>query len=205
MPWTLIPLRVEHAAAAAAIHAEGQPGTFLSRLGLPFLSALYAQMASSPLCFGFVATQEGGEIIGVVVGTTDTAAVFKEMLLKRGYKLVWPIVRALWRDPALLGPIMRTAFYPGQVESAGQAKGAMGELFSIGTAAGHRGQGIGRALFQALAKEMRRRGMAGMGLVVEADNATARRFYEYNGMHPERSLLLYGRRMIWYELTLSAI
>jgi len=191
------PLTPEHAVAAAAIHAEGQERTFLTSLGPAFLRALYAQMASSAHCFGFVAL-DGGEVIGVVTGTVDSGAVFKELVLRRGLKLVLPVAGAMLRNLSLVPKVLKTLVYPAQTKGEpGEA-----ELFFIGTRAERRGEGVGSALFHALAEEMRRRGMRAMGLIVDDENETAKRFYLRHGMRPVRAFHLYGRRMQWFVLPL---
>lgn len=216
MSFELRPLRPEDATAAATIHAEGQPDTFLTSLGPAFLRALYAQMAGSTHCFGYVA-EERGEVIGVVVGTVDAGAVFKELILRRGFRLLVPVGAAILRRPALLPDVLRTAFYPGRRKggphpSLGEGGNPQasplpisgeGELFFIGTRADRRGTGVGRALFQALAEEMRRRGMRAMGLTVDEGNEQAKRFYLRNGMCPAYVFTLYGRRMWWFVLPLA--
>jgi len=216
MSFEIQPLAPEHAAAAAAIHAEGQERTFLTSLGPAFLRALYAQMASSAHCFGFVAL-DGGEIIGVVTGTVDSGAVFRELVLRRGLKLILPVAGAMLRVPSLVPKVLKTLAYPAQTRNSkgakgtatkdtkGGAKGGPGEaeLFFIGTRADRRGEGVGSALFHALAEEMRRRGMRAMGLIVDDENESAKRFYLRHGMRPLRTFPLYGRRMQWFELSLT--
>ena len=222
MSFEVRPLAPEHAVAAAAIHAEGQEHTFLTSLGQAFLRALYAGMASSAHCFGYVALdmgshvglpqhvgqpQGGQQVIGVVTGTVDSGAVFKDLILRRGLRLILPVAGAMLRHPSLVPKVFKTALYPAQTKgSAGEA-----ELLFIGTRADRRGEGVGRALFHALAEEMRRRGMRVMGLTVDDDNESAKRFYLHNGMRPARAgavtrggpyFTLYGRRMQWFVLPL---
>jgi ribosomal protein S18 acetylase RimI-like enzyme len=198
MSYEIRPLAPEHAAAAAAIHAEGQENTFLTSLGGAFLRALYAEMASSPHCFGFIAL-DGNEVIGVVTGTVDSGAVFKDLMLRQGARLALLVAAAMLRRPSLVPKVLRTAMYPAQTKGEpGEA-----ELFFIGTRRDRRGEGAGRALFGALAAEMRRRGMTTMGLTVDEANHVAKRFYQRNGMRPARSLKLYGRPMQWYVLPLQ--
>jgi len=217
MSFEVRPLAPEHAVAAAAIHAEGQEHTFLTSLGQAFLRALYAGMASSAHCFGYVALdvgshvglpQGGQQVIGVVTGTVDSGAVFKDLILRRGLRLILPVARAMLRHPSLVPKVFKTALYPAQTKgSAGEA-----ELLFIGTRADRRSEGVGRALFHALAEEMRRRGMRAMGLTVDDENESAKRFYLRNGMRPARAgavtrgdpyFTLYGRRMQWFVLPLT--
>jgi len=206
MAYEIVPLAAAHATAIAAIHAEGQPNTFLTSLGPAFLRALYAEMASSEHCYGYVA-MDGGEVVGVVTGTVDSGAVFKDLVWRHGFKLALPVLGALLRRPALVGNVFETLFYPSQAEAAAKAGGqdeAEAELFFIGTRADRRGEGIGRALFDALVAASRRRGMSSMGLTVDDDNEIAQRFYRRLGMEPVYGLTLYGRPMHWYSLPMAA-
>jgi len=199
MAYEIVPLAAAHAAAAAAIHAEGQPNTFLTSLGPAFLRALYAEMAASEHCYGYVAV-DGGDVVGVVTGTVDSGAVFKDLIWRHGFKLALPVLGALLRRPALIGNVFETLFYPSQAEGQDEAEA---ELFFIGARANRRGEGIGRALFDALVAASRRRGMSSMGLTVDDDNAAAQRFYRRLGMEPVYGLTLYGRPMHWYSLPMA--
>jgi len=195
----LRPFRAQDAQAAASIHAEGQPGTFLTSLGLTFLRGLYGQMAISPLCYGYVACDDG-EVVGIVVGTVDSGAVFKELIWRRGLGLALPVAWAIVRRPSLLPKVFQTLLYPSKVE----AEPGEAELYFIGVRRDWRGKGIGQVLLQALAQESRRRGMLSMGLIADAENEPARRLYGHSGMREIRRFTLYGRPMIWYRLALQA-
>lgn len=198
MPAFIIqPLKAEHAAAAAAIHAEGQPGTFLTSLGASFLRALYTELARSPQALGLVALEDG-QVAGVVTVTSDAGAVFKDLILRRGPRLALPVAGAVLRRPGLVPKVLQTFLYPAR---AGSEPGEA-ELLFIGTRAERRGQGIGQALFQQAAAALRERGMRTMGLTVDDANEVAKRFYEHQGMHCSHALKLYGRPMQWYVLPL---
>lgn len=59
--------------------------------------------------------------------------------------------------------------------------GRDGDVQTIAVAAGHRGQGIGRALFQDLLDEAARRGVRDVFLEVRADNPVAQAMYRAFG------------------------
>ena len=198
MGYQITPFMAQHARAAAEIHAEGQPGTFLTSLGPTFLRALYTEMAASPRCYGFVAL-EGDEVIGVVIGASDASAIFKELIVRRGVKLALPVLGAMLRRPVLLGRVVETLRYPAQQpHEPGEA-----ELFYIGVRGARRGEGVGAALFDALAQASRQRGMRAMGLIVDDANETAKRFYLRHGMVAVSAWPMYGRLMNWYRLDLE--
>ena len=198
MAWRIRALTARDADRAAALHAEGQPGTFLTRMGDPFLRALYRLLATAPTCYGSVA-EENGRVVGLVVGTTDPKATFSQLLRRSGSRLLFPVALGLLRHPSLIGSAFQTLRYP---DHAGALDGEA-ELFFIGVEAQSRGQGIGRALLSALIQASRARGLSSLGLTVDRANATAQRFYERNGMRPVSSFCLYGRPMAWYSLSLE--
>jgi ribosomal protein S18 acetylase RimI-like enzyme len=180
------------------LHIEGQPGTFLTTMGRAFLRALYAQMAISPLCFGYVAV-EGDTVIGVVTGTVDSGAVFKELVLKKGYKLVLPVLGAILRHPSLLPKIVQTLFYPSQTKpEPGEC-----EMLYLASRADRRGQGIGHALYWAFIEGARQKGYTSVALCVDVGNPTAVRFHERQGMRLAREFSMYGRPFRWYVLPLT--
>lgn len=187
----------EHTGAAAEIHAEGQPGTFLTRLGPAFLRALYGQMAVSPACFGFVALAGDDQVLGLVVGTFDSGRLFKELIRARGLALAPAVCLAVLRDPSLVRYLLETIRRP----NAEGAPAGEAELLFIGVRSGARGQGLGQALFQSFVAELHRRGIESMGLIVDDANTRAQRFYQRRGMQLVRSLVMYGRLMHWYRLS----
>jgi len=196
--YEIVPYTLAHADAAADLHIEGQPGTFLTSMGRTFLRALYAQMAISPLCFGYVAV-DGNEVIGVVTGTVDSGAVFKELVLKKGHKLVLPVLGAILRHPSLVPRIVQTLFYPAQTKlEPGEC-----EMLYVASRADRRGQGIGHALYGAFVQGCRQKGYTSMALCVDVGNPTAVRFHERQGMHPVREFTMYGRPFRWYALPLT--
>ena len=195
----IAPYTLAHANVAADLHIEGQPGTFLTTMGRAFLRALYAQMAVSPLCFGYVAV-DGDAVVGVVTGTLDSGAVFKELVLKKGHKLVLPVLGAMLRHPSLVPKAVQTLFYPAQTKpEPGEC-----EMLYLASRADRRGQGIGHALYWALVESARQKGYRKMALCVDVGNPAAVRFHERQGMQLVREFSMYGRPFRWYVLPLTS-
>jgi ribosomal protein S18 acetylase RimI-like enzyme len=198
MAYEIIPYRREHATVSAKLHAAGQPGTFLTSLGPAFLRALYTQIAESSLCFGYVAV-DGDEVVGVVTGAVDAGALFKELVLKRGHKLILPVLGSVLRRPAQLARIVQTLFYPSQVKpEPGET-----EMLFLSSRADRRGEGIGYALYWAFIEGSRARGYRAVGLSVDVSNTNAVRFHERQGMHLVREFGIYGRTFRWYVLPIG--
>ena len=198
MSYNIRPMAPSDAEAAAGLHIQGQPDTFLTSLGRPFLVALYSQMALSPHCFGYVAV-DGDLVIGVVTGTVDSGAVFKELILRRGIRLALPVLGSILRRPSLIPRMVETFLYTSQTEIApGEA-----EMLYLATRADRQGEGIGRALYWAFVEGLRERGYRRMGLCVDTTNVKAVRFHERQGMDRERDFTMYGRPFRWYVLPLK--
>ena len=71
----ILPLDASHAKDAARLHREGQPGTFLTRLGSEALIALYAALPESPAGFGFAAVTGDCRTVGFVSAAVSTGAL----------------------------------------------------------------------------------------------------------------------------------
>ena len=190
------PLSPRHAAEAASLHLEGQPGTFLSELGLRFLTVLYGEIARTPAAFGFVA-QENGRAVGVAMATESTSDLFRHLLWRRPLRLVWAALPRLIQHLGLLLRAVRTLAYPSQ--DAGLFEP---ELLFIGVRSELRSQGLGRQLLLALCQDGGRRDLPGLKVMVEAANPVANAFYQSCGFVYRTNSTLYGRLMNWYELAL---
>jgi len=190
-------LTPQDAAAAAAIHIEGQPGTFLTRLGPAFLGAMYRGLAAAPDCYGFVARHDG-QAVGVVAAMPAGQGLLGHMGWRGVAGLFLPLAGALLRDPALIKGMLQTMRY-GQAFDTHKDEV---ELLFIGVQKRASGEGIGRALIEVLAEASRRRGMRWMSLIVDDGNERAKRFYQRNGLRPEGSTELHGRTMYRYLMDL---
>ena len=194
--------RPTHAPALAAIHMEGQPGTFLTLLGGEFLTALYTQIASSPLGFGHVALLDG-EVVGFVVATVDTGQLFKEMARRRWVHLAWPLFKRVARHPALFKRVLFALRYPELEQGEGEGEEGAAELLSIGVRADLRSRGIGGRLVEALVEECRARAIPALDVTVDTTNEGANRFYPRHGFRYRKTFKLYEREMHSYRLRLA--
>jgi ribosomal protein S18 acetylase RimI-like enzyme len=191
-------LQPADAAIGAELHAIGQPGTVLTTLGPAFLKALYVKMAESPMGIAKVATKDD-EVIGIIAGTTDTHALFRELIVKQGVYLALPILGSLLRHPALAFRVLQTFAYPNKLNTEpGEA-----EFLFIGVSATARRQGVGSIMFEALVAECRRRGATGLKSTVDASNPHANAFHVKWGFEIVDRFDLYGRAMNLYFIDLT--
>lgn len=190
--------RPEHASVAAQLHIEGQPGTFLTSMGDEFLTAFYAQLAVSDNGIGFVAVQ-GDKTVGVVVGTMSTSALFKELIIRRGLFLIWPVFKRLITKPSLIPMVIQTLLYPAKA----QAKPAEAEMLYMGVTSDVRRQGIGTRIFEEMAWACQQRGAKLLELTVDASNTRAQNMYVKYGWEKAEEFQIYGRTMIIWHLDLT--
>ena len=202
-------LAPEHAAAAASLHIEGQPGTFLTSLGADVLTVIYATLSQSRTGFGFAALPAvGGEtaidlaqpdvLLGFVSATTGVGGLFVELGVHHAGKLLPSLLARYASAPSLMVRSVQTLVYPLLAREPGAAQGATAELLSIMVEPRLRGHGIGALLLDALLAECAARGIAHLDVTVDAQNEGARRFYTQHGFTQRRAFQLYGRKMCLY-------
>lgn len=193
------PLQPEDAEVAARLHYQGQQHTFLGQMGVPFLTALYRELAASPWGFGLVAVA-GGEVVGVVTATRSTPNLFRDLLLRRGWRLLGPTLGALLRRPAFVRHALETLTYPWKV---GHVERGEFEFLFIGVRRDWRGKGVGGRLMDELIAECRRRGGRTLSTLVEDSNAISVQMHLDRGFRARKQIVLYGRPMGFYTLDLQ--
>lgn len=196
----ITPLAAEHAAGAARLHIEGQPGTFLTALGPDVLAVVYRSLPQSSRGFGFAAERGAGvrasapHMLGYVSATTGIGRLFVEMATRRLPQLAGPLLRRYAQSPGLLLRSVQTALYPFFVHQEEALPSA--ELLSIMVEPSARGQGVGGLLMAAFLQACHNRGVGAVTVTVDAANDGAQRFYVRHGFAAWRTITLYGRAML---------
>ena len=167
------------AAAAAGLHASQIEDGFLSSLGAPFLTVLYRRVVRHPGSF-LVVADEDGAVMGFAAGCEDVGRLYREFLLRDGLVAG---VRAAPRLARAWRRVLETLRYPsGGNGSPGPLPAA--ELLSVAVAPAARGLGLGRLLVAEVTDELRRRGVAGVRVVVGSENDGAIGLYRACGFVP---------------------
>ena len=194
----LIPLGQEHARQAAEIHAEGQAGTFLTRLGLDFLTTLYAAMPESPWVFGNVMV-DGPTVAGVGAVALDTDRFFQDVKRRHWPRLLWYVARQAVRDPLLVSAIAQNLRYPTTLAAPpGEA-----EVLFLGMRRAYMRQGIAPVLLDHLLDEAYRRGCPSATATIDRRNRPIRwMIATLPGVYIDREIDLNGRKMLIYRASL---
>ena len=194
----IIPLQREHAARVAELHCAALAGDFLPSLGQGFLTVFYEGVMDLGVGFGFVAIEDGRPV-GFVLGSTDTGALFKQVVASRAVTLGLRAIPAVIRRPALAANVLETFLYPDK-EGAVPEKA---ELVVIGFDRAYRGRGLGRGLVSALNDAFRAQGVRSYKVTVLQENLGANSFYRALGFQPALEFELYRKKWNLYTLDLK--
>jgi ribosomal protein S18 acetylase RimI-like enzyme len=191
----LNPLVREYAQQVAEVHVEGQAETFLTHLGLDFLTALYEAMANSPWCFGSVLV-DGKTVAGVGIVALDTTQLFRDLKRRHWQRLLWPVARQVLRHPSLIGGIVQNLRYPVTLAAPpGEA-----EILFLGLRRIYTRQGIAPRLLIHLLDEAHKRGCASATAIVDRRNRALRWMVAtLPGIYVDREVEMNGRTMLIYR------
>jgi ribosomal protein S18 acetylase RimI-like enzyme len=194
----ITPFKRHHARSVAEIHIEGQPETFLTRLGPSFLTVLYAAIADSPWAFGSVVV-DGDTVAGVGIVALDTDRLFGDVKRRHWQRLVWPLLRQVLRHPRLLVEIIQSLRYPAKLAAPPGAA----EILFIGLRRTYMRQGMGPRLLNHLLDEAHRRGCPSATAIVDRRNRVMRWMVAtLPGVYIDREIELHGGTMLVYRAEL---
>ena len=160
----------------AALHQEEIDGGFLSSLATGSLSLLYAALARSNcvILLAAIRAQNGGQVAGFICGSTDTSRVYRDVLLRSGFRILLTLLPML----LCLGNVIKiteTLLYPTRRAREDLPRT---EILNFCVSRRLQGRGIGRRLFAELMQEFRKRGITRCKIVTGDSQDKARRFYE---------------------------
>ncbi len=193
-----VPFAKTHAQQAAEIHIEGQPGTFLTRLGPEVLTRLYECMAESPLVIGEV-VMDGDVVAAIAIASQNTNQMFSNIKRRYWHRLLWPMVKQMACHPSILGAIWQNMRYP----SAVAAPEGEAEILFLGLRRPYMRHGIAPRLGPHVLNAWYERGCKTATAVVDRRNRPMRwTIAGFRGVYVDHEFLLNGRTMIVYRADL---
>ncbi len=151
---------------------------FLSSLGDGALRVLFEHAASSRFSVLLVVKHtESREVVGFLLGTTDTGAFYKDFLRRYSLKALVVVGPKLFSLRRLLG-VVETLLYPSRKEVQDLPAA---ELLDVAVAKSRQGTGLGRALFREFCTIFRERGLSAFKITTGESLPQAQRFYERLG------------------------
>lgn len=181
------------------LHMECFKDSFLTSLDRGVLTRMYENYVISELGRAYVYVSDG-KVIGFVAGAINPSVYNNQMLKKRGFHVLWALLKRAINEPKILVSIARRNFggyfRPDKSEDA-YRKAA---LDVICVQQKHRGKGIARQLARVFLDELRESGVLNVALGVSPENTNARHFYEKIGLkhlrthkHPDgKQVCIYG-------------
>ncbi|MGE3436494.1 MAG: GNAT family N-acetyltransferase, partial [Blastocatellales bacterium] len=170
------PARPSEAEALARLMSEAITWSRLSELGPGFVTLLHRHMIASANAVCYVAEREG-EIIGYSVWSVDSSKFYREFLLRRGFMAAVILAPKIFRPQQLKTIARCLTYFPEAHPDDPQA-----EVLSFAVRPQVKQSGVGKAIFNALAREMETRGVKVVKVgAVEATNEGGNRFYSRLG------------------------
>ena len=146
------------------VHTRTMRDFFLTSLGPAFLTLYYGSLLEDERAIAQVGLNEGGCLVGFVVGTLNPHRFYSRLLLRRWWGFSFAALGAVAKHPSIALRLMRALRFPG-----GQPDGqAVAGLYSIAVADSHQGIGLGRALVRAFLEEAGARGATAVYLHADA-------------------------------------
>ena len=158
------------------IHIEEIDDGFLSTLGPRLLIELYRTLSTSRHAFLIVASMNE-DVFGFICGSTNTGRVYMDFIKRAGLHALWilgPKVVSFKR----IKRVLETLLYPRKKENIGLPES---EILNFCVSKNFQRQGVGRALFNALIYEFKRRGVDEIKIVTGVNQIQAHMFYESIG------------------------
>ncbi len=186
---------------AVSLHLVVLDMEFLSRFGPSFMRAYYRAWTTTPGSMSFVALDDTGALIGVLLGATDPATHVRAMVREHGVALARSIAVAALSRPKLAKDLVatRAGRYARGVARlimarlrptvSDQVAGSprVGEVTHVLVDPAAQGRGVGRLLIDAAIASAREAGDDELVLVTPPDLA-ARHFYEALGWQPDGAM-----------------
>jgi ribosomal protein S18 acetylase RimI-like enzyme len=174
--FTVRPARIAEAEELALLMSEVISWSRLSELGQGFMTLLHRHMIGSVHAICYVAERDG-EILGYAVWSADTGKFYREFLLRHGIAAAVKLAPKIFR-PRQIEIITRglTYFHEAHPEDP------QAEVLSFAVRPHAKRSGVGKAIFNALAREFKARGIDAVKVgAVEATNEAGNKFYSRVG------------------------
>ncbi len=191
------PMRPADAPRVAQLHRAAMGHSLWARLGQAFLATLYRRLIPNPLFVGFV-YEEAGSIGGFIAGSTNTAAMFRQVFRKHFLPLAARTAVGVAMDPRVIPLLLRTSTY---FDASGSDIPA--ESLFCSFLPELRGKKIADHINKVLFDELLYRGHKFVKITTESDNRGANRQLTHWGFQVGGRFRFYGKDMVKYVLDLE--
>ena len=171
--------------------------SLFAELGPAFLTRLFRGLIASRHGFNHVWERES-RVIGFISATTDTKAVFREILTRFAPGIALTALGMTIRRPGTLRHLAETFLYSRKTG----VEDVKPELLFISVEPVHRNRGIARKMISHTLEIFRTRGCSRVKVTTVKGNDSVNHLLEDMGFRPVREFRFYGKDNLLYETTL---
>ncbi|MEW5958780.1 MAG: hypothetical protein AB1801_13690 [Chloroflexota bacterium] len=193
-------LQPEHAAAAAKIHIEGQPGTILTLLGYHFLTQLYRAVVCSEWAEGIGVFDEHNELVAHSAIAVSSAKFFSEFKTRHLWKVSLPVAWSVLKNPGILYHVVQGWNYADLTRSPEREA----DVMFLGVKQEYLRQGLGPELVRYMFGWGHSIGLKSANLMIEKRNRPMRWMIgQLKGLYVAHEFEAYGRPMLFYKVSIA--
>jgi ribosomal protein S18 acetylase RimI-like enzyme len=192
-------LQPRDAAAAAAIHIEGQPGTVLTLLGHRFVTELYKAIYYSAWSEGIGVFDDNVLVAQAAIAVSSTK-FFSEFKTQYLWRVALPVAMSVIKNPAIISHVVQGWGY------ADQARSPDGEcdVIFLGVKREYVRHGIGPELVRHMFGWAGAIGLKSANFMIEKRNRPMRWMIgQLKGLYIASEFEAYGRSMLFYKVPIE--
>lgn len=169
------PARLPECTVIATLYRRALPDSFLSDMGVGFLSILFATMITHDTSVICVA-KHNNKVIGYVCGTVHTDDFYRYFYTHNSARLLWIVITKILH-PRTLYKILENIVYPKKKN----ADLPDAEFLSIAVDPHYQGNNIGELLFTSFNRYMKKLGVHHYKIIVGSKLTQAQKYYSRMG------------------------
>jgi len=180
-------LQVAHAGQVAALHIQCISTSFISSMGIDFVTSLYEAIVKSKSSFGVVAVKNE-KVVGFIAFTTNLKKLYKSVIWRRALKFTLLLAGNMWSRKRVK-KIFETLFYPSRIKKMNLPAA---ELLSIAVRPEEQRKGLASQLIQKGFQYCQKTGADKVKVLIGADNKAGNKLYLKSGFEFAGQIINHG-------------
>ncbi|MFZ4707920.1 MAG: GNAT family N-acetyltransferase [Bacteroidales bacterium] len=186
---------VRQAKAIALLHRQTLTSSFLAKLGIGFLEALYTFLIKKEVVITYT---EKGVLKGFVSSSANSSGMMKRFLYSCPV-CIFRLLRKLISSPQLFQRFIETFTAPFKSKTSLTAGSKVilpaAELLSISVDPACQATGIGSQLVKALEEQLLQKGISSYKVIAGVSLESANAFYKRNGFTLVSQVIIHGNEL----------
>jgi ribosomal protein S18 acetylase RimI-like enzyme len=180
-------LQVVHAGQVAALHIQCISTSFISSMGIDFVTSLYEAIVKSKSSFGVVAVRNE-KVLGFTAFTTNLNKLYRTVVWRKGLLFVLLLAGNMWSRKRVK-KIFETLFYPSRIKKMNLPAA---ELLSMAVKPEERGKGLAGQLIEKGFQHCQKTGADKVKILIGADNKAGNKLYLKLGFELAGQIINHG-------------